>query len=78
VADTTVTPRLLDRDDAARYLGSSVDTVDRAIGAGILPVVRLPVARGRKTAKGVPGVGRRVLIDRKDLDALIERGKELP
>ena len=77
-SNSVVTPATVRPDDAAHYLSTSTDTIDRAIHAGILPIVRLPVARGRKTVRGIPGVGRHVLIDRKDLDALIERGKELP
>jgi hypothetical protein len=75
-AAPTVTPRLLDREQAAAYLASSVDTVDRAIQAGQLPIVRLPVARSRKSGRGVPGVGRRILIDVQDLDRLIVGAKE--
>ena len=73
---TVITPRLLDRDQAAVYLGSSVDTIDRAISAGVLPIVRLPVQRSRKTGRGEPGVGRRILLDVRDLDRLIESSKE--
>jgi len=71
-----IAPRLLDREQAAAYLSSSVDTVDRAIHAGVLPVVRLPVERNRKTGRGTAGLNRRKLIDVRDLDALIERSKE--
>ena len=66
-ADEVIAPRCLDRDQAASYLGSSVDVVDRAIQAGVLPVVRLPVQRARKSGHGVPGVSRRILIDVQDL-----------
>jgi hypothetical protein len=70
-------PRLLDRDQAARYYGNvSTDTIDRLINLGLLPIVRLPVQRARKSGNGAVGVNRRVLIDLKDLDALIERSKE--
>ena len=67
--------RLLDKDAAATYLSTSVDTVERLIQTGELPTVRLPVERA-KTGRGRPGVCRRVHIDIRDLDALIERSKE--
>lgn len=76
VQRVAITPRLVDRDGAAAYIHSSVDTIDRAINAGVLPIVRLPVARHRKTGRGVAGVGRRVLIDVRDLDRLIDSSKE--
>ncbi len=72
-----ITPRLLDREQAAAYIGSSVDTVDRGIQSGAIPIVRLPVERHRRTGRGTPGVNRRILIDIRDLDALIEKSKEL-
>jgi hypothetical protein len=69
--------RLRDREGAAAYLGGvSVDVIDRLIHSGAVPVVRLPVQRSRASGRGVPGVNRRILIDVKDLDALIERSKE--
>lgn len=67
--------RLLDKDGAARYLAASVDTVERLIQAGELPVVRLPVER-TQTGGARVGVCRRVHLDVRDLDALIERSKE--
>jgi excisionase family DNA binding protein len=72
-----IAPRCLTRDQAATYIGTSVDTIDRAIHSGALPMVRLPVERDRKTGKGNLGQGRRILIDVRDLDALIDRSKEL-
>jgi hypothetical protein len=35
---TAIAPRGLDRESAAAYIGSSVDTIDRLINAGILPI----------------------------------------
>src|SRR5687768_16275610 len=67
--------RLLDKDASSLYLSTSIDTVDRLIQAGELPVVRLPVERAA-TGRGRAGVCRRILIDMRDLDALIERSKE--
>jgi hypothetical protein len=70
-------PRLLDRDAAAEYLSISVDTVDRLLQSGALHVVRLPVQRDRKTGLGVRGTTRRILVDRHELDSLIDRCREV-
>lgn len=75
-ARTNVSPRCLDRDESGVYLGTSPDQVDRLIDAGVLKIVRLPVERSRDTGHGRPGLNRRVLIDIRDLDALIEASKE--
>jgi hypothetical protein len=70
-------PRLVNKGGAAAYLGdSSIDTVDRLINTGQLPIVRLPVERGAN-GKGRAGVSRRVLIDVRDLDRLIDASKEV-
>ena len=59
-ADRAQTP---DRDQAADYYGGvSTDTIDRLINCGLLPIVRLPVQRSRKSGDGVAGVNRRILI----------------
>jgi hypothetical protein len=64
-----VTPRLLDVDQAARYYGDvSVWTIRDLVASGRLPRVRLPLAGEREV--------RRLLIDVRDLDRLIELGKE--
>jgi len=68
-------PRLLSREGAAEYMSTSSRTVQRLIEAGKLPVVKLPVERGANGV-GQAGVSRRVLIDRRDLDALIDNYKE--
>ena len=60
--------RLLDVAGAARYLSVSVWCVKDLLRAGRLPRVRLPLAGDR-------GV-RRLLVDRADLDRLIESSKE--
>jgi hypothetical protein len=70
-------PRLLDRDAAAAYLSISVDTLDRLLQSGALHVVRLPVQRDRKTGLGVRGTTRRILLDRHELDALVDRCREV-
>ena len=75
-ARAAVSPRCLDRDEAAVYIGTSTDVIDRLIQSGRLPVVRLPIARSRVTGQGVEGVNRRVLIDVQDLDRLVETSKE--
>ena len=75
-AAQAITPRCLDREQAAVYLGSSVDVVDRGIQSGAIPIVKLPIARHHATGRGVAGVSRRILIDVRDLDSLIERSKE--
>jgi hypothetical protein len=67
--------RLLDKDAAAAYLSISVDTLERLIGTGALPLVRLPAERA-KTGRGQVGITRRILLDVRDLDALIDRSKE--
>ena len=67
-----ITPRLLDVDpQAATYLGCSPDTVERLIKRGAISLVKLPAARGKSGA-----TCRRRLVDRFELDALIERWKE--
>jgi len=72
----TLPPRLVDRHGAAKYLGVGHTTVDRLIQSGALAVVRLPVERHARTNVGIPGRTRRLLIDVRDLDALIERSRE--
>ena len=74
--NTPVEPRLLDRDEAARYLACSTDTIDRMRQAGTLQTVRLPATRARRNGHGVAGMCRRILFDRRDCDALIEASKE--
>jgi hypothetical protein len=66
--------RLVTKDVAADYLSTSINTIERLIYSGELPIVKLPVARG-PSGKGIPGESRRVLIDVADLDALIRRSK---
>ena len=60
-------PRLLDVDGAANYLGISTWTVRSMVDAGTLRPVRLPLDGGREL--------RRLLLDRLDLDRVIEAGK---
>jgi excisionase family DNA binding protein len=64
--------RLLSLQEAARYLGVSSWTVRDLVANGTLPRVTLPGG----TARG-SGL-RRVLLDRRDLDRLIETNKSGP
>jgi hypothetical protein len=63
-----VTPRLLDNESAARYLGVSIWAVRDLEAGGHLPRVRLPLPGGKEL--------RRLLYDRNDLDRLIDRSKD--
>lgn len=71
-----IEPRGLFISEAAAYLGCSDDAIYRLINAGELPVVKLPVERHSRTGLGIRGRSDRNIIDRNDLDALIERSKE--
>jgi excisionase family DNA binding protein len=55
-----ITPRLLSQHEAARYLGISYWTVRDLVFRRELPFVK---------------IGRRVLVDRWDLDAYLDRSK---
>jgi excisionase family DNA binding protein len=59
--------RLLSVYEAADHLGVSHWTVRDMLHAGTLKPVRLPLGAGREL--------RRILVDRRDLDDLIERSK---
>jgi excisionase family DNA binding protein len=63
-------PRLLDLTAAAAYLGISRSAIRQLVESGQLPRVRLPSlsqSHGRLD---------RFLLDKADLDGVIERGKE--
>jgi hypothetical protein len=60
--------RLLDLEGAAAYLSVSEWTIRDLEAAGVLSRVRVPLPNG--------GELRKVLFDRVDLDALIERWKD--
>jgi hypothetical protein len=63
-----VAPRLVDLEDAARYLGNvSPWTIRDFIAAGKLTPVRLPGPR--------QGDLRRILLDLRDLDRLVDEGR---
>lgn len=83
--------RLLDLRQAAAYLHVSYWVVRDMVQNGTLPAVRLPATRidtaprrnGKPTRRQVLPAGdarlgsmRRILLDVRDLDALIERSKE--
>jgi excisionase family DNA binding protein len=68
-ADSGMTPRLLDLEQAAAYLGLSRWTVRELEAKRVLPRVRVPLPGG--------GELRKVLFDRADLDRLIEGWKDV-
>jgi hypothetical protein len=72
---TAAATRLLDRDGAAEYLQVSTRSIDRLIDSGQLRPVRLPVTRDPHSNRGRVGQSRRIHIDRRDLDALIDSSK---
>jgi predicted DNA-binding transcriptional regulator AlpA len=63
-------PRLLDLAGAAAYLGISRSAIRQMVDIGRLPRVQLPSVR--------QALGRldRFLLDKADLDAIVERAKE--
>lgn len=72
-------PRLLDLHLAAAYLNLSTWTVRELVNDGTIPTVRLPrpqTLRSRRRG-AVSGNIRRLLVDRIDLDAVVERWKEI-
>ena len=73
--------RLYNLKEAANYLHLSYWTVRDYVEAGILPAVKLPCSKRRAKGGAIvrqPGdeSARRILIDRRDLDTLIDRCKE--
>jgi excisionase family DNA binding protein len=64
--------RLFDLKTAAAYLGVSYWTVRDLVLNGVVPAVRIPCPRSRD-GRNI----RRILIDRHDLDAFIDRNKEI-
>jgi hypothetical protein len=65
------TPRVLDLRTGAKYLGISYWSLRDLVLNGHVPAVRLPCPRG-----GNGRIMRRLLVDRRDLDALIDRSRE--
>ena len=71
-------PRLLSVDQAAAYLGLSFWTFRELLNAGAVSAVRVPrpnTLRMRER-RALSDSIRRLLIDRSDLDALVEQWKE--
>jgi hypothetical protein len=64
-------PRVLNLREGAKYLGISYWSLRDLVIGGHVPVVRLPCPRS-----GNGRIMRRLLVDRRDLDALIERSRE--
>jgi hypothetical protein len=64
-------PRVLNLRAGAKYLGISYWSLRDLVLAGHVPAVRLPCPRAHDGR-----MMRRVLVDRRDLDALIERSRE--
>ncbi len=60
--------RLLSANEATKYLGISYWTLRNLVWSGALPMVRLPNKSG--------GLCRKILIDKRDLDDLIDKSKE--
>ena len=63
-----VASRLMDLGSASEYLGISSWTIRKLINRGVLKRVRIPLPKGQHVD--------RVLLDRFDLDRLIEGGKD--
>jgi excisionase family DNA binding protein len=61
--------RLMGANEAAKYLGLSYWMLRELIWSGAIPLVRLPNKTGGRL--------RRILVDKGDLDRLIERSKEI-
>ncbi len=71
-------PRLLDVHQAAAYLNLSFWTFRELLNAGTVPTVRVPRPQTlrMRERRATSDTLRRLLIDRADLDALVERWKE--
>lgn len=70
-------PRLLSLEEAARYLGISPWTARELVNAGSIPVTAIPRPPTARMNRRQPIHDhlRRLLIDRCDLDRLVERWK---
>jgi hypothetical protein len=66
--------RVRDLAGAGAYLQISRRQVERLIELGKLPVIKLPVSNRGNLAR--VGTSRRVLVDVRDLDKLIDQSKE--
>lgn len=68
-------PRLISLKEAAKYMGLSFWTVRDYVLQGLIPAIQLPALRPREGEKPRQTL-RRVLVDRKDLDAFIDARKK--
>ncbi len=70
-------PRLLNLEEAARYLGISPWTARELVNAGSIPVTSIPRPATARMHRRQPihDTLRRLLIDRCDLDRLVEQWK---
>lgn len=66
--------RLVNLNEAAAYLGLSFWTIRDYVLAGLIPMIQLPALRPREGEKPRQAL-RRVLIDRRDLDAFVDSRK---
>lgn len=71
----TAAKRCLSREEAATYLGVSTKQIDRLIQSRQLSEVKLPVETNRVSGRGQMGTNRRVLIDIRELDRMIDQSK---
>lgn len=69
-----VPPRLFNLRQAAAYLGCSFWTARDYVLQGLIPAVNLPPLRSREGERPRTNL-RRVLIDKRDLDAFVESRK---
>ena len=67
-------PRLVNLQQAAKYLGCSFWTIRDYVLQGLIPVVHLPPLRARPGARQRQAL-RRVVLDRADLDKFVETRK---
>ncbi len=68
-----VAPRLLNLTDAAQYIGVSYNTIVDYVKMELIPLVPLPARLADGGDKGK--LRRNRLVDRSDLDELVERFK---
>lgn len=72
-----IAKRCLSREEAAAYLGISLKQIDRLIQSRMLSEVKLPCETNRVSGRGQVGTSRRVLIDIKELDRIVDQSKQL-
>jgi hypothetical protein len=67
----SLVPRLLNKDQAAAYMGTSTGTIDRLVNHGHLSLVKFPVSRSRHRE-----TSRTFLLDRVEMDEVIAQWRE--